>query len=439
MNSITTEFADHIKKESQKLLLAFKLIIPPTDCLSQLEPSFKTPTLQQCNEILAHAHGFNTFNGLKVSSDNRSSFQTALFNQSLKSFLLRENVKASTGLVSMIELVQKPEVLSSFIEEINLVYNLLNGFPSLLNFKLPERFYAKEFIFDWSLPNSPYKLNTEKEAALNLFLSLLIENIDSLDFFTFENSVVYSVPLAYLYQHKIHGLNKVKDLVIDLEDLFNATGIVKIASGLLDFNDFRMSQVDVVMSSQLSDMLLMISRLIKNQNIALSKLNSVLDVYLNHYGTAFRSRFDVAMLDESPNKKLKGIDVVRYQLNKRLYFMALMNQLNLKSEAIYATNDKVNGRLHINDVDQKLMLHSIYINDAITQFDDKYAQVILPFINEYIKAQGSILDTLKPHITAISEHEGSNTLPEYVKQQLHFVYDGIIDSVSKLPEKLNSD
>lgn len=86
-----------------------------------------------------YTHGFNTFNGLKVSSDNRSSFQTALFNQSLKSFLLRENLKASTGLVSMIELVQKPEVLSSFIEDINLVYNLLNGFPSLLNFKLPER------------------------------------------------------------------------------------------------------------------------------------------------------------------------------------------------------------------------------------------------------------------------------------------------------------
>lgn len=119
--------------------------------------------------------------------------------------------------------------------------------------------------------------------------------------------------------------------------------------------------------------------------------------------------------------------------------MALMNQLNLKSEAIYATNDKVNGRIHINDVNQKLMLHSVYINDAITQFDDKYAEVILPFINEYIKAQGLILDTLKPHITAISEHEGSNTLPEYVKQQLHFVYDGIIDAVSKLPEKLNSD
>lgn len=438
MNSITPNFVDYIKNEGQKLHLAIKLIIPPTDCLNQLEPCLKVQTLQQCYEIMAHAHGFNTFNGLKAFSGESTSFQTALLNQSLKSFVLQANLKASSGLVSMIDLVQKPKILSDLIEDINLVYSLLNGFPSLLNFKLPARFYAKEFIFDWSLPNSPYNLNTQNEAALNLFLSLLIENIDSLDFFTVDNSVVYSVPLAYLYQHKIYDINKVKDLVIDLQDLFGATGILKIMSGRLDFEDHRMSQVDIVMSMQLSDMLLMISSLIKNQEIALSKLNSVLDVYLNHYATAFRSLFNMGMLEESPNKKLKGVDLVRYQLNKRLYFMILMNQLNLKSEAIYATTNKVNGHLHISDINQKLILDSVYINDAITQFDDKYAHTILQFIDEYVQALGLILDSLKPHFTAFEQNGGISTLPESVKQQLHFIQDEIIDAVNHLPEKLNS-
>lgn len=437
MNSITPNFVDYIKNSGQKLHLAIKLIIPPTDCLNQLEPCLNAPTLQQCYEIMAHAHGFNTFNGLRAFKGESTSFQTALFNKSLRSFLLQANLKASTGLVSMIDLVQKPKILSDLIEDVNLVYSLLNGFPSLLDFKFPTRFYAKEFIFDWSLPDSQYNLNTQNEAALNLVLSLLIENIDSLDFFTVDNSVVYSVPLAYLYQHKIHDLNKVKDLVIDLEDLFNATGILKIMSGLLDFEDHRMSQVDIVMSRQLSDMLLMISDLIKNQDIALSKLNSVLDVYLNHYATAFRSLFNVAMLEESPNNKLKGVDLVRYQLNKRVYFMALMNQLNLKSEAIYATTDKVNGHLHISDIDQKLILESVYINDAITQFDDKYAHTILPFIDEYVQAFGLIFDTLKPHFTAIEQNAGIITLPESVKQQLHFFHDEIVDAVNQLPQKLN--
>lgn len=89
--------------------------------------------------------------------------------------------------------------------------------------------------------------------------------------------------------------------------------------------------------------------------------------------------------------KFKGVDLVRYQLNKRVHFIWPMNQLNLEVRSICNNRTKRMVIYILVTCDQLILESYVYINDAITQFDDKYAHTILPFIDEYVQAFGLIL------------------------------------------------
>lgn len=402
----TSQFNDLVKQEALRLQLAFKLALHPTDSLNQLETNLQAPTLQQCNEIIAHAYGFNTYNGSKQhqSGDRETLFKTELLNESIRVFLLRENIKDSSGLFNLIDLISNPVLLDSIVNDVNQIYFLIDGFPSLLKFKQPKHFHANEFKFDWHLKiESPF-INKFSEASFNLFLSLLIENLDSVEIYEEADSTILVAPISIFFKHKISDIYKVKDIVIDLEDLLNSSGILRVESGALDFIEHHHSKIQINMSTALAKNLQMIARFNKNKESAIYKLDRVLDVYVRHFGTAFQHYFEHACFEHSPRSKLSELDKIKYQIKKRLYFSTLLSELKLHQE-VHACTTSLVGLSSISDLDKKLVFESVYFNDAITLFDDRYGQKILPLINKYIKYQKELISAVKPHLNEIAKNK----------------------------------
>lgn len=439
MNSQSKSVTSQIKLEAKELYLAAQLAIQPTDCINQLEPSLKAPSLQQCNEIIAHAYGFNTYNGVTTLN---GTFSTKKRNQSLRLTLLKNNLSnESSGLYTITgmalgDLIEDKK-LDSIIENINQNLLLICAFPSLLKFNIPKRFASKEYIFDWetidksrSHSESVFR-SVSMESAFHLALSLIIENLDKIQVFNQDDtSVVMVVPVSIFYKHEVTDIYQVTDIRIDLEDLLDSTDIIKILSVEFDFLDHKNSKLNIRIPLSYSEQIKMIFKLLKAQDSAISKLDSVLDVYVNHYNTAFSTIFDFACMSKSPDKRLTGIDTVKYQLNKYLFSVVLFNVLKIKNTEIYATSTEVLDCCNLKHLDNKFMPESAYINDAITIFDEKYARVVLPFINEYVKQQAALIKEIKPYIENISA-TGSDAIPVDLQRKLIDTNSKITDSLSR--------
>lgn len=391
MSASSLQFANLIKKEALKLQFTLTLVLPPTDSINQLEPSLKSPSLQQCHEIIAQAYGFNTFNGVLTSNSPKSEFNSAHFKEALRYFILSENAKASSGLNSLIDLTKDSNLIDSLVSAVEQVQYLMLGFPRIINFKLPRIFHSLEYKFDWHFAALNPFLDEGTEAFFNLFLSLIIENLDTIEVYERNKSTVLVAPISLFYKHKITDFNRVKDLVIDLEDLINQSGILKVSSGLSDFVDHHHSKIEIELSTLLARNLQMIAKLNKNKKLAISKLDSVLDIYVRHYGTAFNSLFSFACLKQSPHKRMTGADPLKYQLNKHFYYKLLLEHLKLPDQELHACTTNFQGRTSISAIDQKLILDSVYLTDAITRFDDLYVRHILPIIDKYIQQQQELI------------------------------------------------
>jgi hypothetical protein len=401
----TSEFNVLLKQNASTLHKAFKLALHPTDSLNQLETNIKVPSLQQCNEILSHAYGFNTYNGsINPRSDHKEfTFNSKLLNESIRLFLLREATKDSSGLFNLIDLISNTDRLASIINDVDQVYNFIEAFPTILNLNQPKFFHANEFKFDWHLMvKSPF-INKFSEITFDLFLSLLIENLDSVEIYEEADSTILVAPISVFFKHKVSDIYKVKDIVIDLEDLLNSSGILRVESGALDFIEHHHSKIQINMSTALAKNLQMIARFNKNKESAIYKLDRVLDVYVRHFGTAFQHYFEHACLEHSPRSKLSELDKIKYQIKKRLYFSTLLSELKLHQE-VHACTTSIVGLSSISDLDKKLVFESVYFNDAITLFDDRYGQKILPILNEYIKYKKELISLLKPHINDIAKN-----------------------------------
>lgn len=422
MNAPSSTFSDLVKEEAQNLHLALTFALHPTDSLNQFEPSFKVPTSQQCNEIIAQAYGFNTFNGtLQNQKSDENQFKSERLNESLRLFLLRENTKESTGLFNLVDVTRTTDFLDSIVIYVKQLYTLINGYPSLHNFKLPKYFHANEYKFDWHMTDKSPFINKGMEAAFNLFLSLLIENLDSVETFESNNSSTVIAPINIFYKHQISNIYGVKDIVIDLEDLLNSSGILSVSSGLLDFIEHNKSNIEIEMSTNLLKNIQMIARWNKNKEAALSKLDSVLDIYVRHYGVAFQSIFKFACLEQSPQKRLTGNDLLKYQLNKRFYFSILLEHIKLPQNEVHACTHEIDGMTSISAVDQKLIFESVYFNDAITIFDDRYAKQILPFVDKYIQQQKELISAIKPYLKDLAGN-GPSCLPTELQLMLEKIH-----------------
>ena len=425
MNTSTSDFKELIKKEAEQLFLAFKIAIQSSDSIIAFEPSLTSPSLQQCHEIISQAYGFNSYNGLlNAHSYNDASFNTKKLNDSMVSFFLQANINESSGVCEMIELMLNTDVLELLIEDVDSISLLLRGFPSLACFKFPKRFYIDEFIIDG-------KDSSETHIAIWM-LSLLVEFIESLDHMTRRNSVVYAVPLNLIYKHKISDLNKVRDIVIDLEDLLNRSGLVSVSIGEFDFVDHHLSKVNFSVSSELSGHLKIISKLIRNEGAATTRLNSALDQHNRPESTVFNSKLHTAYLAQSPLKRLSGTDIVKYKLNSFFFFKVYLNHID---DLTGNFNSYVNPNTFMPDFDFK----DSYIDVAVRQFNEKYEKSVLPFIAEYMQHQVCVLNKLKPLLNNIPSCQLAPLLSDELEEELSAINIRINAMLYEMREKLMSD
>ena len=425
MNTSTSDFKELIKKEAEQLFLAFKIAIQSSDSIIAFEPSLTSPSLQQCHEIISQAYGFNSYNGLlNAHSYNDASFNTKKLNDSMVSFFLQANINESSGVCEMIELMLNHDVLALLIEDVNSISLLLRGFPSLDCFKLPKRFYIDEFIID-------VKDSSETHIA-NWMLSLLVEFIESLDHMTRRDSEVYAVPLNLIYKHKISDLNKVRDIVIDLEDLLNRSGLIRVAMGEFDLIDHHLSKVNFSVSSELSRHLKTISKLIRNEGAVTTRLNSALDQRNLPKSTVFNSEYHTAYLTQSPHKRLSGTNIVKYKLNSFFFFRVY---LNLIDDATGQFNAYVNPNSFMPD----FVFEDRYIEEAVRQFNKKYEKSILPFIAEYMKHHVHVLHKLKPLLHNIPSDKFAPLMSDELEEELSAINIRINAMLYEMREKLMSD
>ena len=425
MNTSTSDFKELIKKEAEQLFLAFKIAIQSSDSIIAFEPSLTSPSLQQCHEIISQAYGFNSYNGLlNAHSYNDASFNTKKLNDSMVSFFLQANINESSGVCEMIELMLNTDVLELIIEDVDSISLLLRGFPSLACFKFPKRFYIDEFIVDG-------KDSSETHIAIWM-LSLLVEFIESLDHMTRKNSEVYAVPLNLIYKHKISDLNKVRDIVIDLEDLLNRSGLVSVSIGEFDFVDHHLSKVNFSVSSELSGHLKIISKLIRNEGAATTRLNSALDQHNRPESTVFNSKLHTAYLAQSPLKRLSGSDIVKYKLNSFFFFKVYLNHID---DLTGNFNSYVNPNTFMPDFDFK----DSYIDVAVRQFNEKYEKSVLPFIAEYMQHQVCVLNKLKPLLNNIPSGQLAPLLSDELEEELSAINIRINAMLYEMREKLMSD
>lgn len=419
MNTSNTNFNKFIKKEAEQLFLACKIATKSSDSIISFEPSLTSPSLQQCHEIISQAYGFNSYNSLLNAHDyNNAAFSTEKLKDSMISFFLQTNINESSGLCQMIELMLNTDVLELIIEDVNSISLLLRGFPSLACFKLPKRFYIDEFIIDG-------KDSSEIHIAIWM-LSLLVEFIESLDHMTRRNSEVYAVPLNLIYKHKISDLNKVRDIVIDLEDLLNRSGLVSVSMGEFDFVDYSLSKVNFSVSSELSGHLKIISKLIRNEVEAITRLNSVLD-QLNR-----PESIHTAYLAQSTLKRLSGSNIIKYKLNSFFFFRVYLNHL-----------EDVTGEIHSyvnpNTFKPHFDFKESYIEEAARQFIEKYEISVLPFIAEYMKHQVYVINKLKPLLNSIPTGKFAPKLPDELADELKLINDEIDSMLYEMRDKLMSE
>lgn len=440
-----------VKKEAKRLHATLKLVLPHTDCLNQLEPSFKSPTLKQCYEIIAHGYGFNTYNGLcSLSNDDKTAislndFNTKRMENSLAKFLIRENVNHSSGIVEIINIIDNPDVLGEIITDVGNVLPYLRAYPTVDKIKIPNRFYSLEFIFEWTGNESKYFINKLHEVTFNVIFSTIIENYEQLEFIEFENTTMFGVPISFFYPHKINDIHKVRDVVIDLEDLLNSSNIIKASSGHLDFDKHQDSMVNITMSRELAQQLKLISNVIKIQNLANQKIDALLDMYIKHYNSAFQTFFRVACITSSPFKRLLGNDIVKYQIVKRMYFKILLNSLGLPDRSIYACKTVEKDSCKIEDVVQQFKNDSLSITNAVIELDKQYAKVILPFIEKYIELQTELLHLVKPLFSisftgeSLSSKESKDSFMRFfapLKKQIDRINSELIQATVTLSDKI---
>lgn len=425
MNTSTSDFKELIKKEAEQLFLAFKIAIQSSDSIIAFEPSLTSPSLQQCHEIISQAYGFNSYNGLlNAHSYNDASFNTKKLNDSMVSFFLQANINESSGVCEMIELMLNTDVLELLIEDVDSISLLLRGFPSLACFKFPKRFYIDEFIIDG-------KDSSETHIAIWM-LSLLVEFIESLDHMTRRNSEVYAVPLNLIYKHKVSDLNKVRDIVIDLEDLLNQSGLVSVSMGEFDLIDHNLSKVNFSVSRELSKHLNIISKLIRNEGIATTRLNSFLD-QLNHPESAvFNSQLHTAYLAQRPLKRLSGSNIVKYKLNSFFFFRVYLNHINDVTGQIHSYVDP-------NSFMPDFVFEDNFIEEAISQFNKKYDKCVLPFIDEYMKHQVYVIHKLKPLLNSLTSGKLAPQLSDELKEELSAINIRIKAMLDEMRDKLMSD
>lgn len=425
MNTSTSDFKELIKKEAEQLFLAFKIAIQSSDSIIAFEPSLTSPSLQQCHEIISQAYGFNSYNGLlNAHSYNDASFNTKKLNDSMVSFFLQSNINESSGVCQMIELMNNTDVLELLIEDVSSISLLLRGFPSLACFKFPKRFYIDEFIIDG-------KDSSETHIAIWM-LSLLVEFIESLEHLTRRNSEVYAVPLNLIYKHKISDLNKVRDIVIDLEDLLNRSGLVSVSLGEFNFVDHHLSKVNFSVSSELSGHLRIISKLIRNECVATTRLDSILDQLSRPESNSFNDKLDTAYLLKSPLKRISGSDILRYKLNRFFFFRIYLNHLEDVKGGLHSY---VNPNTFKPDFDFK----DSYIEEAVRQFNEKYEKSVLPFIAEYMQHQVYVLNKLKPLLNSIPTGKFAPKLSDELKEELEVINDNIDSMLYEMRDKLMSE
>lgn len=425
MLTSNTDFKNLVKKEAEQLFLAFKIAIKRSDSITSFEPSLTSPSLQQCHEIISQAYGFNSYNGLLNSpSYNDASFNTKKLNDSMVSFVLQANINESSGVCEMIELMLNIDALDIIIADVNSINLLLRGSPSLACFKLPKRFYGAEFIFDDN--------NSSKAHIAIWMLSLLVDYFDSLDHMTRRNSEVYAIPLNIIYKHKVSDLNKVRDIVIDLEELLNQSGLVNVSMGEFDLIDHHLSKVNFSVSRELSKHLNIISKLIRNEGIATTRLNSFLD-QLNHPESAvFNSQLHTAYLAQRPLKRLSGSNIVKYKLNSFFFFRVYLNHINDVTGQIHSYVDP-------NSFMPDFVFEDNFIEEAISQFNKKYDKCVLPFIAEYMKHQVYVIHKLKPLLNSLTSGKLAPQLSDELKEELSAINIRIKAMLDEMRDKLMSD
>lgn len=422
MNTSTSDFKNLIKKEAEQLFIAFKIAMRSSDSILTSEPCFSTPSLQQCYEIISQAYGFNSYNGLlNAPSNHDSSFDTKKLNDSLLRFFLQVNINEASGVCNMIELMVDIDVLANLIEDVNSISFLISGFPSLMSFKLPKRFYIDEFLIDG-------KDDSQEHTAIWM-LSLLVEMIDSLDHHTRRNSVVYAVPLNCIYQHKFSDINKVRDIVIDLEDLLNRSGLLSVSMGEFDLTEYNLSKVHFSVSLELSDHLRTISNLIRNERVATSRLKSVLDQFGHQDSNSFNN---TAYMLKSPLKRISGSDIVKYKLNSFFFFSVYINHVcEMLGIFISYVNPYSFPRIFV--------CEDSYIEEALAQFTEKYQISVLPFIDEYMQHQEYVLNRLKPLLSDFPSGKLGPSISNVLKEELSSLKYKINDMVFEMRPKLMSE
>ncbi|EOZ8645581.1 hypothetical protein ACQWTT_001332 [Acinetobacter baumannii] len=453
MNTNFHQFDSEVKETAKRLHKVLKLVIPHTDSLNQLEPCFKSPSLKQCYEIIANAYGAKTYNGLcslpKQEKDEikYSNYDSAKMELALKKYLIRENIDESSGIVEIIDLVQNQDKLNKIIGDVSNVFPSIASYPTLFKLNVPKRFYSKEFVFDWTNSNSSYFQIKLQDITFNVILTTIIENISDLSFITYDDSdsIMFGLPISTFYPHKINDFYNVRDIVIDLEDLLNSSGILKASNGHLELMDLRESHVNITMSKSLAARLRMISNFIKNQNLAIEALDTLLDVYLNQFNKAFQTIFNDVCITTSTTKRLIGSNALKYQIVKRMYYKILMNINGLNDRSIFACDTSSSSICKIEDIDRLIKENSSSITAAITELDNQYAKVILPFIDEYMHLHKELLQLVKPKINPLISEEKiiSNDLSDalntiYLKNevQVNGISNKLFSAAVNLHEKI---
>lgn len=420
-----SNFLELVKKEAEHLHLAFKIAIKSSNSIISTEPCLTYPSLQQCLEISSQAYGFNSYNALlNTASYHNTSFDTKKLNDSMVRFFLQSNINESSGICQMIDLMNNTDVLEHLIEDVNSISLLLRGFPSLACFKFPKRFYVDEFIIDGTD-------STETHTAIWM-LSLLVDFIESLDHHTRGNSEVYAVPLNLIYKHKVSDLNKVRDIVIDLEDLLNRSGLLSVSMGEFDFTDHNLSKVNFSVSSELSGHLRIISKLLKNEEAATTRLNSFLDQLSRSESNRHNVKLNTAYLLKSPLKRISESDLVKYKLNSFFFFRVYLNHLEDVTGGLHSY---VNPHTFKSDFDFK----ESYIEEATRQFIEKYEESVLPFIAEYMQYQLYVLNKLKPLLNSIPSSKFAPLLSDELEEELSVINKKINTMFYEMRDKLMSD
>jgi len=316
-------FISNFKAQSKTLHLACFMAIQHNLNISSFEQNLKILSLQQCNEVLAKGHGFNSYKALLVSEMTECEVKLHLLKAAVEEHLIINNSFDDMGLSLGVDWFcsKRFEHLPSEILEI---FSYLNAFGFMDAVYVPKEFYTASYDLSWNqLDDRQRKGNRLDHLLTEFLLNIVIENYEFIDVIKTRDKAIIKLPLNRVYKHKIRSLIDAQSFLKRLCDSINNGHLAYAQAGEFDIENYERSYITIEL------------KLEHMQGIeGIAAFNKIIKNALDLFHASLKEFGSFLVVLEDP-KRLRGTDAIRYYLFKYYLFKILITQVHMDNDPLY--------------------------------------------------------------------------------------------------------